>query len=92
MKDSENEPSKWKLERQQGSLRFVVRTSFPAILGVMVGQSIEPAFISETVWGWAQTTDIFMSGFWGSIGAIPFSLLIWWWRERKYQYHIAKFE
>ncbi|MDN3682038.1 hypothetical protein QWZ04_17155 [Vibrio tapetis subsp. quintayensis] len=92
MKDPDTEFSEWKIERKKGIVRFVVRTSLPAILGIMIGRSIELIFISETAWSWTQTTDIFMSGFWASIGAIPLSFLIWWWRERKYKRHIAKFK
>ncbi|EAS66267.1 MULTISPECIES: hypothetical protein [Photobacterium] len=92
MKDPDIEFSKWKFERKQGSFRFAVRTSLPAILGVMVGSSIEPIFISKIAWSWAQTTNILATGFWASVGAFPFSLVIWWWREKKYKRHIAKFE
>ena len=91
MKDPDIEFSKWKLERQKGSHSFIVRTSFPAVLGMMIGRSIEPLFLSEAAWGWAQTTDVLMSGVWGSIGAIPVSFLIWCWREEKYKRHIARF-
>ncbi|MEZ8290559.1 hypothetical protein [Vibrio sp. 10N.237.312.B06] len=48
--------------------------------------------MSESVWGWAQTTDVLMSGFWGSIGAIPLSYAIWCWREKKYKHHVANFQ
>ncbi|MEJ2762960.1 hypothetical protein VV869_03160 [Photobacterium sp. MCCC 1A19761] len=92
MKDPDVEFSKWKLERKKGSFSFAVRTSFPAILGVMIGRSIEPIFISEIALSWAQTTDILMSGFWALIGAFPFSFVIWWWREKKYKRHIARFK
>ncbi|MBW3697723.1 hypothetical protein EK599_18750 [Vibrio sp. T187] len=92
MKDPDIELSKWKLERRKGSLSFVARTCSPAIFGVMVGRAIEPMFMSEEAWGWAQASDIFISGFWASLGAIPLSFVIWWWRERKYKRHIARFE
>ena len=92
VKDPDVEFSKWKLERKKGSLRFTARTSFPAILGVMVGRSIEPLFMSETAWGWIQTTDVLMSGFWSSIGAIPLSYAIWFWREKKYKHHVANLQ
>ncbi|ARP38519.1 hypothetical protein K08M4_17640 [Vibrio syngnathi] len=50
VKDPDIEFSKWKLERKKGSLRFTIRTSFPALLGVMVGRSIEP-FLCQKVFG-----------------------------------------
>ncbi|GIU03030.1 hypothetical protein [Shewanella algidipiscicola] len=92
MKDPDDEFSKWKFEREKGCFRFAVCMSFPAILGVMIGQSIDPIFISEVAWSWVQTIDILISGFWASVGAFPLSFVIWWWREKKYKRHIAKFE
>ncbi|EHV5548584.1 hypothetical protein K0W37_004576 [Vibrio parahaemolyticus] len=92
VKDPDIEISKWKLEREQGSFRFAVRISFPVILGAMIFRTIEPMFNAEAVWGWEQVTDILMIGFWTSVGAIPFSFVIWWWRERKYKRHLARFE
>nr|WP_217906471.1 hypothetical protein [Vibrio sp. JPW-9-11-11] len=89
VKDPDIELSKWKLERKKGSLRFTIRTSFPAIFGVMVGRSIEPLFISQVAWGWTQTADVLVSGFWGAIGAIPVSYGVWCWREQKYKRHAA---
>ncbi|WP_373903588.1 hypothetical protein [Vibrio parahaemolyticus] len=32
------------------------------------------------------------SGFWGAVGAIPLSLVVWQWREKKYKRHMAQFE
>ncbi len=92
MKDPDIEFSNWKLERKKGILRFVVLTSFPAILGVMIGRSIEPIFVSETAWSWVQTTEILLSGCWAAVGSIALSLVIWQWRERKYKRHIAQFK
>ncbi|OLQ83764.1 hypothetical protein BIT28_25095 [Photobacterium proteolyticum] len=92
MKDSDIEFSKWKLEREKGSLRFTARTAFSGVLGVMIGRSIDPLFISETAWGWMQTTDVLMSGFWASIGAIPVSYAMWCWREKKYKRHVARLQ
>ncbi|EGQ8513458.1 hypothetical protein P3594_07760 [Vibrio parahaemolyticus] len=92
MKDPDIEFSSWKLERKKGILRFIARTSFPAILGVMVGRSIDPIFMSGIAWSWAQTTEILFSGFWGAVGAIPLSLVVWQWREKKYKRHMAQFE
>lgn len=92
LKDPDIEFSEWKLERKKGRFSFVVRTSFPAIVGVMIGRSIDPIFISEAAWGWSQATAILMSGLWASVGAFPLSLVIWWWREKKYKRHIARFE
>ncbi|CAH1601931.1 conserved hypothetical protein [Vibrio jasicida] len=92
MKDPDDELSSWKFEREKGSFKFAVRTSVPAILGVMIGRSIDSIFISDTAWSWTQTTDLLASGCWASVGAFPLSFLIWWWREKKYKRHIAKFE
>lgn len=92
MKDPDIELSKWKQERKNGRLRFVVRTATPVIVGMMIWWSIEPMFISETPWGWAQTIDILSKGFGAVVGAITCSCIWWWWRERKYKRHIAKFD
>ncbi|WP_318416306.1 hypothetical protein [Photobacterium leiognathi] len=90
MKDPDIELSKWKQERKKGRFRFVVRTATPVIVGMMIWWSIEPMFISETAWGWAQTIDILSKGFGAVVGAITCSCI--WWRERKYKCHIAKFD
>lgn len=50
MKDSDVELSKWKKEREKGRVWFVIHTSFPAILGVMIGRSIEPVLLSDEAW------------------------------------------
>ncbi|MEH0740436.1 hypothetical protein H4F05_02835 [Vibrio cholerae] len=75
MKDSDVELSKWKQEREKGRVWFVIHTSFPAILGVMIGRSIEPVLLSDEAWSWTQTTDILTSGLWASAGAIPVSFI-----------------
>ncbi|MFH4559131.1 hypothetical protein [Vibrio diabolicus] len=89
MRDPDIEFSKWKQERKKGSVRFVISISLPGILGVMVGRSIHLLFFSEAAWDWIQTVDILISGFWAAVGAIPFSFVIWWWREKKYHRHIV---
>lgn len=50
MKDSDVELSKWKQEREKGRVWFVIHTSFPGILGVMIGRSIEPVLLSDEAW------------------------------------------
>ncbi len=92
MKDPDIELAKWKLERKKGRLKFVIGTSFPAIFGVLIGRSIEPIFISETAWGWEQTIDVLLHFAIGLVVVFPLSCVVWWWRERKYKRHIARFE
>ncbi len=92
MKDPDIELAKWKLERKKGMLSFVIRSSIPAIIGVIIGRSIEPLFFSEVAWSWAQANDLLINIAIGLVVVLPLSSLHWWWRERKYQQHIARFE
>ncbi|MGD8174157.1 hypothetical protein ACQEXU_21150 [Vibrio sp. TRT 21S02] len=89
MKSLDKEFSKWELEREKGYIRFIIRISLPAIIGVMVGRCIALIFLFETVWGWDKVNEILISGFWAGVGAVPLSFIIWRSREKKYHAHIA---
>ncbi len=92
MKDPDIEISNWKLERKKGLLRFVIRTSFPVIIGLMLGRIIEPLFFSEAGWSWELTKDLLVNFVIGLVVVPPISSVHWWWCERKYQRHISRFE